>query len=97
VPFLAQIQEIIRPDVEAFAAGMGHLLPPGRPEGVLTAPGARAIMVRERRIPGQKSLTNIVRIVSREWHCFYPRGENARIVPRRGGLRPTRDTGRRSG
>jgi hypothetical protein len=62
------------------------------------------ILVKERRIPGRKSLTNVVTIISKDWlgwlklvgvkkltttsNHFHPRGETARIVPRRGSYRP---------
>lgn len=58
------------------------------------------ILVKERRIPGRKSLTNIVSIISKDWSAwlkliggrkppstnshFSSRGESARIVPRGG-------------
>jgi len=63
------------------------------------------LLVRERRIPGLPSLTNIVSIISKEWIAwlklggfkrlsptnshFHSRGESARIVPRGGGSRPS--------
>jgi hypothetical protein len=63
------------------------------------------ILVKERRRPGQPSLTNVITIISKEWIAwlklggfkklstpdshFHSRGENARIVPRGGGSRPS--------
>jgi len=62
------------------------------------------ILVKERRRPGQPSLTNVVTVISREWiawlklggfkrlsptnNHFHSRGESARIVPRRDSYRP---------
>jgi hypothetical protein len=61
------------------------------------------VLVKERRIPGQKSLTNIISIVSKEWLGWLKLGvgvkrvtttdnhfhsRGAGIVPRGGGHRP---------
>jgi hypothetical protein len=55
-------------------------------QGRGTVPGCPIISVQERRRKGQRSLTNIIRIVSREWSDWLRKGPRRPAMPQRSGV-----------